>query len=384
MSQDTAHETKIASGIKAPSHQDVPSDIASNLPSRHHNEKVSAIVVSYYTGPILARAIASLKNQPDISEIIIIDNGNWPGSVNKAVSVKQVIGDTTNTDEENKDGCENGHEDGPEIHIITGHGNVGFSTACNLGATKAQNPYLLFLNPDAIMPSGGVAQMLQDQPTTNETPWMMGAKLIGPNGIEQSGCRRITLTPWRAFVEACKLYHLAPRHPYFRRFNLTHEPCPRDMTPVPVTSGACFLIPADDYALIDGMDENYFLHVEDIDFCLRFRNAGGTVFYNPKIEVTHYKGSSRASKVTIERSKTIGMKRYFNQHFSGIYPPLFLPLVNTLLWIRLCGFVAIDFVKRTLAFLGLRKRRGRHVAIRARAHARAVANRHQEQRPKNR
>ncbi len=37
---------------------------------------VSAIVVSYFTGPLLARSVASLRAQPEIAEIIIVDNGN--------------------------------------------------------------------------------------------------------------------------------------------------------------------------------------------------------------------------------------------------------------------------------------------------------------------
>lgn len=314
---------------------------------------VTAIVVTYYTGPVLARSIASLKEQPEVAEIIIVDNGNWLDAVQKAANID---------------------EPGPRIKIISGQGNIGFAAACNRGAQEATCPLLLFLNPDAVLPAGSVAGLLQSG-SAKDHPWMMGAKLVGPDGIEQTGARRHTLTPWRALVEAARLYQFAPKHPYFRRFNMHNDPCPGEVCPVPVTSGACFLIPAEDYAFIDGMDENYFLHVEDIDFCLRFAEKGGTVYYNPDVEVLHFKGSSRTEKTTIEFHKTRGMQRYFRTHFSGVYPPLFIPFVNLALWARFGLFAVANSLLRGLSILGLRKRRGKPALTRARAMAESQAKR---------
>ncbi len=308
---------------------------------------VSAIVVTYFTGPVLARSIASLKEQPDVSEIIIVDNGNWRDAV-----IRAAVPD----------------EAGPTVSIVSGHGNIGFAAACNLGAAKASGSHLLFLNPDAILPAGSVARFL-DGSRDQEGPWMAGAKLVGLDGIEQSGARRHTLTPWRALVEATKLYRIAPKHPYFRRFNMHNDPCPGAACPVPTISGACFMIPTVDYHLIDGMDEAYFLHVEDIDFCLRFAEAGGTVLYNPTVEVLHFKGSSRTHKTNIEFHKTRGMQNYFRRHFAGVYPPLFLPFVNMLLWGRFGAFAVGDAAMRTLSFIGLRQRRGKPALTKARAFA---------------
>jgi len=306
---------------------------------------VSAIVVTYFTGPLLARAIASIKNQPDIAEIIVVDNGNWPDAVAKAVEPEAP---------------------GPRVKILSGHGNVGFSAACNMGAREATSPYLLFLNPDAVIPTDGVSTLLRHG-IDREHPWMIGAKLVDPDGVEQCGSRRTVLTPWRAFVEMTKLYRIAPRHPYFRRFNLHADPCPGQVTAVPVTSGACFLVAAADYAMVGGMDESYFLHVEDIDFCLRFREAGGTVYFDPHVRVTHYKGSSRASRVGIEFHKTRGMQLYFRRHFSREYPALFLLFVNLGLWLRFGVYAIAHTGRQALNLVGLRKKRGKAGYTRARA-----------------
>jgi len=310
---------------------------------------VSAIVVSYFTGPVLSRAIASLRGYDEIDEIIIVDNGNFPGDVERA---------TTPSDEAS--------ENGAPVTVISGHGNIGFAAACNMGAARARGRLLLFLNPDAVMPKNGVTRMLEDA-ADFESPWMMGAKLVGPDGVEQQGSRRETLTPWRAFIEVSKLYKIAPKHPYFQRFNMhTHE-CPEEVIDVPTLSGACFLMPEKDYALIDGMDEHYFLHVEDVDFCLRFAKAGGKIYFNPHVSVLHFKSSSRANPVKIEARKTSGMIRYFNTHFSDTYPRPFLWMVAAALWVAFGLLFIRRAIGKLLRIAGLGVRTGNRGLKRARS-----------------
>jgi GT2 family glycosyltransferase len=38
------------------------------------------------------------------------------------------------------------------------------------------------------------------------------------------------------------------------------------------------------YNDLGGMDEKYFLHVEDVDFCMRVERAGGTILYDPNVK----------------------------------------------------------------------------------------------------
>lgn len=288
---------------------------------------VSAIVVSYFTGAILARCLDALRLQEGVCEIILVDNGNPEGAVEAA------IGPET---------------DGHAVRHIKGHGNIGFAAACNLGARAATGDLLLFVNPDAILPPGG-ARALADAGFKRDGAWLMGAKIIDPDGAEQRGSRRATLTPWRALVEATKLYNVAPRHPYFRRFNLHGDPCPAEVTPVPVISGACFMLPKADYWAIGGMDERYFLHVEDVDFCLRFANAGGTVYFNPKVSVLHFKSSSEVDPLFVEMRKTSSMLRYFQTHFSVSYPAPFMFLVAVLMWTKFAFGAAGRILGRAVA-----------------------------------
>lgn len=303
----------------------------------------TAVVVTYFTGPVLERAIDALRRQPEIIQIVIVDNGNWPGALERWSSG------------EASEGC---------VEIITGHGNVGFSKACNMGARTARGEWLVFVNPDAVMPDGGVAQLI-DASIRLSGPTLMGAMLIDPDGVEQRGSRRRALTPRSAFIEMTKLYMLAPNHPYFQRFNLHTEPTPDDVVAIPVISGACFLLRKSDYFSVGGMDEQYFLHVEDVDFCLRFAKAGGGVYFNPHVRVVHYKGSSRVSAIQVEMRKTRSINRFFRAHFWNIYPAPFLSLVAGFLWVSFVVKATTRAIVRIPAIISLRMRKGRRGLQRA-------------------
>lgn len=327
---------------------------------------ISAVIVTYFTGPLLARSIAAALAQSRVREVIVVDNGNWPSAVDNAIAA--ALADSDASLEGTDVGLGAGLGAGPGVRVITGHGNVGFARACNMGAVEATGEYLLFINPDAVLPTNAAERLLADG-VMRPRPWVVAPKLVDPDGCEQQGSRRATLTPWRAFVEATKLYRLAPRHPYFRRFNLHAEPCPKGVTALPVISGACFLTPREDYFAIGGMDERYFLHVEDVDFCLRFANSGGVVYFDPNVAVTHYKSSSRVNPLNVEARKTASILRYFRHHFTREYPAAFLWLVGCLLWLAFGAKAATRMTACAVANLGFRVRCGEEGARRARSFA---------------
>jgi N-acetylglucosaminyl-diphospho-decaprenol L-rhamnosyltransferase len=167
-------------------------------------------------------------------------------------------------------------------------------------------------------------------------PWVAGCRIVNPDGTDQRGSRRELPTPWLTLVEALRLDRMAPNHPYFRRLNQHNLPLPEAVSAVPAVSGACMLIPLDDYRTIGGMDERYYLHVEDLDLCFSIAQAGGTVLFVPQVSLVHYKSTSDASATRVEWHKARGFTQYFRKNFTGLYPDLFLSAVNVLVW---CYFV---------------------------------------------
>ena len=316
---------------------------------------VSVVVVSYYTGPLLQRCLAATLAQPEVGELIVVDNGNWARTRDDLDALARADA---------------------RLRVVTGHGNIGFAAACNRGVAASARPYVLILNPDAVPASGAIGTLLTE--ATRAEPegfWLAGGRLLNADGTEQAGARRRTLTPWRAMVEMARLDRLAPRHPYFQRFNAHDEPCPGRTTRIPTVSGAFFMMPRSAWDAAGGMDEGFFLHVEDVDLCLRFGRAGGAVLYVPAAEVVHGRSSSRSNRIRVERWKAQSLSRYFRRHFRGVYPPGFVGLVVGMVWgvfgVRAAGLAA----RRALALMGLGRRAGIARAARAARLGRSAAGR---------
>ena len=268
----------------------------------------TVILVSYHTGPVLQQAIASILAQTGTVEVVVVDNGNPP-------EILTQLETWAATD--------------ARLRILSGHGNVGFSTGCNLGARAARGERLLFLNPDSILPADAL-ESLHRHATSLTSSWMIGARLLNEDGTDQRGCRRALLTPMTALIEALHL------HPFFpqARLNRHAEALPMVLTPIPAISGAFMFLSREDFWRIGGFDEGYFLHVEDLDLCLRFHRASGTIYFAPDIRVTHVGGTSRTTTAFIEKHKAHGFIRYFRRHFADESPAILLGLLTIAIWLR--------------------------------------------------
>jgi N-acetylglucosaminyl-diphospho-decaprenol L-rhamnosyltransferase len=298
---------------------------------------VSAVVVSFHTGVVLADAIESLVAQDELLETVVVDNGNPDVVV---------------------DWLRRLHKEG-RIVLVTGHGNIGFAAACNLGARKARGQILLLINPDCVLPAGGLLQLLRVSKGL-PYPWMLGAFLLNPDGTEQRGSRRRLLTPGRLVVEAFQLYRIAPRHPGLQRIYMHGDVVSDRLVEVPVLSGSNILLPCDAYWSIGGMDESYFLHVEDIDFCYRFVMAGGHVYFCPTVKIVHYKGSSMANPVAVEWHKARGLITYFAKHFRGTCPAPAMVAINLLVLLRFAAVSAVRGPGAALKMWWLRRNAAKH------------------------
>ncbi len=271
-------------------------------------QMTSVIMVSYHTGPVLGPAIAAVMAQTANVELILINNGNPPDV--EAALIKSL-------------------KDEPLVRLMTGHGNIGFGRGCNLGARVARGDHLLFLNPDSLLPPDAVAH-LHRAAQGLKRPFMLGARLVDQEGCDQRGCRRALLTPLTALIEALHLYRFFPKI----RLNFHEEPLPDRITPIPAISGAFMFMPAADFRAIKGFDEGYFLHVEDLDLCWRFRQAGGEIYFDPGLTVTHVGSTSKTTNLFLEKQKAKGFIRYFDRNFKATTPRLLLWILRAAIWLR--------------------------------------------------
>jgi GT2 family glycosyltransferase len=266
----------------------------------------------YHTGSVLWACIDSMLEQPELRELIVVINGADDDA--RARLTRRAT------------------EDG-RIRLIDPGKNVGFAPGCNLGAAAARGELLAFVNPDCSLPGGtfaAVREVLDRRPKA----WLVGGRLQHPSGREQRGGRRDFMTPWRALVEATRLDRLFPNHPYFKRLHLVDEAPVLEPARVPVVSGAFMMLRKSDFERLGGMDDNFFLHVDDYDLCLRIHLAGGEVWYAGNVPITHYRSTSKASAIFIEWHKTKGACYYFKKHFRSAYPDWALAVVSAALWGR--------------------------------------------------
>jgi len=278
---------------------------------------VSVVMVSYYTGPILWLAVDSVLAQPECKELIIVNNGNVPGDEQRLALFAARE---------------------PRVRFITGHGNVGFAKGCNLGAASATGDYILLLNPDCMLPAGGLAHALTElQRYPGDT--LAGCFLCNPDGTEQRGGRRALLTPGNAIIEGLGLHRVFKR---LQRLNYHETAMPEATYEVPAISGAFMLLARAFFMKLGGLDEGYFLHMEDMDFCYRVHESGGSVICIPDIQVMHFRSTSEATSSVLERHKAKGLNRYLRLHFGNQHSALFFQVMALGAWIRCICKIALN------------------------------------------
>jgi GT2 family glycosyltransferase len=240
----------------------------------------------------------------------------------------------------------------PRLHVLDQGRNTGFAAACNAGMREAHGEFILLLNPDCVVGEDTLATVraaLDADPGGG----MAGCLLRNEDGSEQEGCRRSVPTPGRAFARAFGLSRLRRRAGASGGdFVLSDQPLPTAPVPVDAISGAFMMVRRSAVEAVGALDEAYFMHCEDLDWCMRFRQSGRRILFVPTTSAVHHKGtSSRARPVRVLWHMHRGMVRYYRKFFRGEYPAPFL-------WLVVAG-VAVRF--SALASIALARSAGRRI-----------------------
>ena len=235
--------------------------------------RLDVVIVNWNSGEGLRRCLEALLASPAdvacIDKLIIIDNAS-------------------------KDGSAELHDFAPvlPLHIISNQDNRGFAAACNQGAALGTASTLLFLNPDVRICPGGLTKSLDFLfKNTGARIGALGIKLIDEEGVTQHSCARFP-TPWRLVAQSAFLDRLAPSlfAPHFM-LEWNHE----TTRSVDQVMGAFLMTPRALFDSIGGFDERFFVYFEDVDLCLRVRQAGWSVMhYAEPIAVHEGQGTTRA------------------------------------------------------------------------------------------
>jgi hypothetical protein len=250
----------------------------------------------------------------------------------------------------------------PEVRLLCAPANEGFSAGNNRALEGLRAPYALLLNSDTVVPPGALDALLDFADATPDAG-IVGPKVVNPDGSLQYSCRRFP-------TFAAGLF----RNVYLGRLFPNNKPAAdylmqdfdhATVRDVDWVSGCALLIRQACLEEIGPLDaETFFMYCEDMDWCLRARDAGWRVVYFPGATITHAIGRSSdraADRMIVEHHRS--MWRFYRKHrafFARTVPPPLRPLVPVGIVLR----VAVRLARRRVinpvlgALSGRRRRSG--------------------------
>lgn len=240
--------------------------------------KVGIIILNYngYTDTI--ECLESLKNADFLDRkvsVFVIDNGSTNESVNEISQwMKKNVSEYLILSEEKK-------VSSPFI-LYAGTENLGFSGGNNIGIRLAQvsgMDYVLLLNNDTVVEPGFLEPLLKIA-DDDSSVGIVGAKIVDYYH------RNHYILGGYVDLKKCSGYH----------FYDTEQANHTDIT---FTSGCIWLIPIQVFKKCGLMDPNYFLYVEDVDFCYEVIMHGYHITCTKDSVIYHKEGKSTEIKPTM-------------------------------------------------------------------------------------
>ncbi|MBD3297486.1 MAG: glycosyltransferase [candidate division Zixibacteria bacterium] len=264
---------------------------------------LSFLLVTHNSQSVLPGLIASLKHHPPKCawELVIVDNASHDATV---AMLQREFDSAT---------------------IIPSGANHGFAWGVNRAAADAHGTYYCLVNPDVEWDKGTIDRLLSCC-RGNEQIGAVTPELVYPDGRPQLSLRRF---PTHRNIW---LSRGVPAPRVVRKLcgstEYTHD-YPRTARPVEAAAAACLLIRAEAFRAINGFDDQFFLYVEDTDFCRRLQTAGWAVWCEPNVTVRHQWSEGTRHNRELAAHHRNSIRHYFRKHHAD------KPIRNMLLFAAL-------------------------------------------------
>jgi GT2 family glycosyltransferase len=155
------------------------------------------------------------------------------------------------------------------VELLVSSGNLGYPSACNWAARRAEGDYLMFMNPDALAEPSCLEELVrasEDRPDVA----IAGAQILLPDKqTVNAGDNTLHLSglSWAG------------------RYGLPAEDGPP--RPAAVVSGAALLVRRTAFTELGGYTEGFFMYYDDVDLAWRARLRGWEVLFCPAARVVH-------------------------------------------------------------------------------------------------
>src|SRR5205814_85439 len=120
--------------------------------------------------------------------------------------------------------------------------------------------------------------------------------------------------------------------------------------PVDAVNGACMLIRRSALERVGLFDEGFWMYMEDLDLCYRFREAGWMTWYEPSVTVRHVKAgtSGPVRSVRLTYAFHYGMYRFYRKHYAKQHSFLRNGVVYAGIGVKLAVALAQAAIRRRL------------------------------------
>lgn len=271
---------------------------------------VSAIIVSFNTKDLVRDCINNLLETKEFSEIVLVDNGSQDGTAEMAEK-----------------------EFGDKILLVKTQNN-GLAAGYNLGFSKTNSKYVLFLGSDVYPKKKDVCE-IYNYMNQNPKVGISTAKLVTRDGNIDWDAHRGFPTPWAALTYFAGLPKVFPKSKLFNQYFLGHKSFSDDHE-IDLCISHFMMVRSEAHKKVGKWDEEFFLFGEDVDFCYRMKQEGYKIMYLPHIEVLHYKGAGMGRKTSkdlktfssglkktkqiMSTGRTRAMKMFYDKHYKKKYP----------------------------------------------------------------
>ena len=193
------------------------------------------------------------------------------------------------------------------VRLVTYQGGFNYSAINNFGVRHAQGQYYLLLNNDIeVITPDWIERMLMfaQRPDVGA----VGAMLYYPDDTVQHAGVILGIGGVAGHA-----------HKYFKRGEPGFMYRLRVAQNLSAVTAACMLVRREVWEAVGGLDEQLVVAFNDVDFCLRVRQAGYLVVWTPHAELYHYESRSRGKENTLEKQQRFaGEIAFFHQRWDAV------------------------------------------------------------------
>jgi len=187
----------------------------------------------------------------------------------------------------------------------------------------SRGDHILLLNSDTQIEAQALRRMIEFMEEHPEAG-AMGPRLVLPDGHSQ---------PYSFGSDPTPGYLLRRGLNLFLRKGYLHDWGTEETGEVDWVSGASLMLRRRALEEMGLLDENFFLYFEDNDLCLRLRQKGWKVYFNPTVQVVHLGGESLAQNKEAQKEYYHSLLYFYGKHYGKLKTAILIMLLPLYRWL---------------------------------------------------